>query len=290
MVRARSAKMIPMALRAMTWNLWWRFGSFELRQRAILRTIRTVDPDVICLQETWTDDAASGQADLIAAELGFHAAREANGPADGHGFGNAVLARWPIVRQACEQLPDEHGEPGHRDVVLAVVDTPYGPWPFGSTHLDHRFDRSATRRRQATRLLELAADWRGDPERDLPVIVGADLNAVPDADEVRLLTGRRPGVGGIVLSDAWEQARPGADGATWRAANPYSADSAWPNRRLDYLLVSWPRPKPVGNPRRAWLAGTRPVDVGGEAVWPSDHAAVVAEFVTPPDRARPEPG
>jgi len=38
--------------------------------------------------------------------------------------------------------------------------------------------------------------------------------------------------------------------------------------------VSWPRPKPLGNPRRAWLAGVDPVD----GVWPSDHAAVVVDL------------
>jgi hypothetical protein len=63
---------------------------------------------------------------------------------------------------------------------------------------------------------------------------------------------------------------------TWSSENPHVAWSAWPNRRLDYLLVSWPRPRPAGNPLRCWLAGTKPV--GG--VQPSDHYAVVADFET----------
>jgi hypothetical protein len=92
-------------------------------------------------------------------------------------------------------------------------------------------------------------------------------------------------VAGIVFTDVWEQAGghgAGVDpGHTWRAANPHTADSAWPNRRLDYLLVSWPRPKPVGNPIEAWTVGTDAIEVDGRPVWPSDHAAVVADFVTP---------
>jgi endonuclease/exonuclease/phosphatase family metal-dependent hydrolase len=119
-----------------------------------------------------------------------------------------------------------------------------------------------------------------DPAIELPPIVGADLNAVPDSDEVRMLTGRRPGVPGIVFSDAWEQAGKG-DGTTWRRDNPYCADSAWPNRRLDYVLIGWPRPKPTGNPIDARLVADGPVKVGGERIWASDHAAVVAELVTP---------
>ena len=68
-----------------------------------------------------------------------------------------------------------------------------------------------------------------------------------------------------------------ARGHTWATANPYLADGAMPNRRLDYLLVSWPRPRPAGNPVRCWLAGTEAVD----GVQPTDHYAVVADLVAP---------
>jgi len=45
--------------------------------------------------------------------------------------------------------------------------------------------------------------------------------------------------------------------------------------------VSWPRPKPVGNPISAQIVGADPVDVDGSAVWPSDHAAIVVDISTP---------
>ena len=81
------------------------------------------------------------------------------------------------------------------------------------------------------------------------------------------------------MSDAWEQVGEGP-GWTWRRENPHVTDSAWPNRRLDYVLVSWPRPKPVGNSSIARLVGTEPVDVDGEPVWASDHAGVVVDLLT----------
>ena len=274
-----AAIMTPMALRVMTWNLWWRFGPFELRRPAIVEVIRAADPDVVCLQEVWSDGSAD-EADRIAAATGMTAVRTTPMLYNGQSFGNAVLSRWPAELIADEPLPRADGTPGHRRVVAAAVDTPWGRWPFTSTHLDHRFDASADRHRQVLHLMERAVGWRGDPERDLPLVLGADLNAVADSDEVRTLTGRRPGVAGIVFSDAWEQVGSGA-GHTWRRANPYSEDSAWPDRRLDYVLVSWPRPKPTGNPVRAWIVGDGPIAVDGEEVWPSDHAAVVAELVTP---------
>lgn len=272
-----------MTLRVMTWNLWWRFGDWELRRHAIVETIRTVNPDVLCLQEVWAQTGgadAAGMASMLGDELGYHATSSTPIGRSDVGFTNAVLSRWPSDLLHDEALPRLDGSAGHRRVVAASIATPWGRWPVASTHFDHRFDDSASRQAQSRRLMELADGWRGDPTTDLPVIVGADLNAVPDSAEVRTLTGREPGVDGIVFSDSWEQVGEGP-GATWRRENPYSAESAWPNRRIDYVLVSWPRPKPVGNPLAAALVGVDPVDVDGAPVWASDHAAVVVDIVTP---------
>jgi endonuclease/exonuclease/phosphatase family metal-dependent hydrolase len=266
-------------LRVMTWNLWWRFGDWEQRERAILEVVRSVDPDVLCLQEAWADPDGNGPANRLAEEFGRHAVSSTRIGRHDVGFTNAVVSRWPLTPLADEALPRTDGSPGHRRIVAGIAATPWGPWTVASTHLDHRFDDGALREVQARRVLELAASWRSDPASDLPPIVGADLNAVPDSDEVRMLTGRRPGVDGIVFSDAWEQVGEG-HGATWRRDNPYCADSAWPNRRLDYVLVGWPRPKPVGNPLAARLVAEGPVDVDGERIWASDHAAVVVDLAT----------
>lgn len=269
------------SMRVMTWNLWWHFGDHDARWPGIVDTIRSVDPDVLCLQEVWSDESGADDADRLATEFGMHVARTDPVFWNGQSFGNAVLSRWPVERLTDERLPRADGDISHRRVVAARVTTPWGPWPSASTHLDHRFDASADRTAQLRHVMELALDWRGEPDTDLPVIVGADLNALPDSDEIRMLTGRSAGVPGIVFSDAWEQTADDPDnptGATWLRANPASRDSAWPDRRLDYVLVSWPRPKPVGNPIRTWTVG-RPDS--NDDVWPSDHLAVVTDLVTP---------
>ena len=266
----------------MTWNLWWRFGAWESRLRAIESVIRAEDPDVLCLQEVWSADGTSS-AQLLAEVLGMHAALtddafpEQRAASGRPGFHNAILSRWPLDEIASHALPRRDGTPGHRRALTSSVRTPFGPWPVVSTHLDHRFDDSEARQRQCEAVLRLVAGVRGEPDTALPTIVGGDLNAVPDSDEVRLLTGRRAGpVRNLVLTDCWELVGEGG-GATWRHDNPYQASTAWPNRRLDYVFVSWPRPKPIGNPTRAWLAGLTAID----GVHPSDHAAVVVELVTP---------
>ena len=65
---------------------------------------------------------------------------------------------------------------------------------------------------------------------------------------------------------------------TYTERNPYVNHSAWPERRLDYVMVGWPRPRPAGNPASVALFGLEPVD----EVIPSDHWGVVAELHTPP--------
>ena len=87
--------LIDTTMRVMTWNIWFRFGPWEQRQPAVIETLRRVDADVIALQEVWADDDVR-QIDLLAAELGMHAAYDSRLVLDDFRFGNAVLSRWPI--------------------------------------------------------------------------------------------------------------------------------------------------------------------------------------------------
>ena len=43
-------------MRVATWNIWWRFGPWEQRAPGIEATLRSIDADIVCLQETWTLD------------------------------------------------------------------------------------------------------------------------------------------------------------------------------------------------------------------------------------------
>ena len=254
-----------------TWNLWWRFGPWEERQGAIAATLRALDPDVVACQEVWAQGGRS-QAEVLGADLGLHSAYASLHEAEGVGFGNAVLSRWPVVGSEHRPLPST-GERAYRNVLHAEVAGPRGPLHLFTTHLDHQFDRSAVRQRQAAEVCRFVAERRG-PEDGFPPLLTGDLNAEPASDEVRSLTGRAAvAVPGLVFQDAWELAGEG-DGATWSGANPYQAEALWPGRRLDYVLVGWPRPSTLGRVRAARLAGVEPV--GG--VQPSDHYAVVADL------------
>jgi endonuclease/exonuclease/phosphatase family metal-dependent hydrolase len=262
-------------VRVLSWNLWWRFGDYQARQEPIAKTLADSNADIICVQEVWAKEGHRDQAAWLAERLGMHHVRHDTAQRDGLSFANAVLSRWPISASESHPLPGTNARPSHRHVIHAEIDSPRGPVHVFSTHLDQRFDNSALRQEQLRMICALMARVERNPETDFPLVLAGDLNAVPDSDEIRTLTGRRPPYEpGMVLTDAWEVAgQPTGDpGWTWRADNPLLAEAQWPNRRLDYILTSWPRRSGQGTPIEVRLIGSEPVD----GVMPSDHAGVLA--------------
>jgi endonuclease/exonuclease/phosphatase family metal-dependent hydrolase len=268
----------PGSWRVATWNLWWHFGTEpDARLHAIESTLRRLDADVVCLQEVYSDRTGVDDARHLAARLGHQVLRTADDPHSESDLGNALLSRWPITKRGEQPLPDVRGQVGQRRALWGLLSAPFGDLPVICTHLSYRFDESDVRQAQVRAVAELAAGLRSDPLAAPPVVLCGDLNAVPDSDEVRLLTGRStPAVAGLVFNDCWPQVRDDP-GHTWVRRNPHLADSVWPERRLDYVLVSWPRPAPLGNPAQAFLIGDGPTD----GVWPSDHLGVVVDLRSP---------
>lgn len=260
-------------LRVVTWNLWWRFGPWQEREASIVATLRDLDPDLVALQEVW-DDGAENQAARLGAALGMDHAYSSRLELDGVAFGNAVLSRWPITDHEWRPLPDVDGAEERRTVLRADVDGPRGPLQVFSTHLSWRPDHSAVRVAQAGAVARFVAE---SGPRSFPPVVCGDLNATPDADELRLLTGRTaPLDPGGVFVDAWEAAGQGP-GITWDRENPHVALGFLPPRRIDYVLVGWPGPRsgPEGRVLACSVEGTRPTAVGPV---PSDHYAVRADL------------
>lgn len=259
------------SLRVATWNLWWRHGDVAERAPAILEAIRAVDPDIIGLQEVCSLDP--DQPQWLRDELGIEVVAAPGGEDDRFTITNAIASRWPIVASDWRYL-DVGDMPKHRTVLWAQVDGPAGPIDVYTAHLSHGFDQSALRQRQLGEIATWVAEQRRADGSGFPPILLGDLNAVPDSDEIRQLTGRAaPPVPGLVFSDAWELAGRG-DGVTYSESNPYVDESAWPERRLDYVLVGWPRRRPSGNPLSARLFGVEP----HRGVVGSDHYGVVVDL------------
>lgn len=258
-------------LRVCSWNLWGRWGPWEQRQEPIRKTLSAIGADVMGLQEVWAEDEKT-QAGVLAESFGFHSAYASRLPFPDFHLGIGILSRWPIV--GCEErdLPHE-GEPDERRLVLrADIDGPRGPIQVFTTHLNWRFDHSHVRQAQIETIARFISE---SPDRTYPPILCGDLNATPDSDEIRMLTGRtRVPVSGLVFHDAWEVAGDGSPGITWDNANPYAVRDLEPDRRIDYVMAGWPKEGAAGQVVGAEVAANAPVD----GIWPSDHAAIVADL------------
>jgi endonuclease/exonuclease/phosphatase family metal-dependent hydrolase len=262
-------------LRVLTWNLWWQFGPWRQREPAIVETIRRLDPDVVGLQEVWRTGegaGADGSSLRIARALGLHEVYESRVDFDGVAFGNAVLSRWPIAGHEAVALPAPDTKQEFRTILRADIDGPGGPIQLFTTHLNWRLDESAVRQDQARELVEFVAR---SPARTYPAVICGDFNADPDADEIRMLTGKAAGpVDRYVFHDAWAVAGDGGPGSTWSNRNPYARLDLEPDRRIDYVFAGWPKQGGAGNIVSAQVVGDAPV----EGVHPSDHYGVLAEL------------
>jgi endonuclease/exonuclease/phosphatase family metal-dependent hydrolase len=260
----------------LTWNLWWRFGPWAARQPAIAATLARLAPDVVCLQEVWAAPDGGRQAEQLAAALGGYHVAEAVGVgfefAD-QSLGNAVLSRWPIRAVEQRRLPAPAGLDELRVMLRADIDGPRGPLEVFTTHLNFRLDQSDVRQTQVRALCEFIAETAD--ARTFPPVLCGDFNAEPGADEIRMLTGLAAvPVPKLVFLDAWQAAGDGGPGHTWRNANPFAAVDCEPDRRIDYVLVGYPRDHGCGQIVTARREGLEPVD----GVHPSDHCAVYAEL------------
>jgi endonuclease/exonuclease/phosphatase family metal-dependent hydrolase len=269
-------------MRVLTWNLWWQFGPWQQRQPAIVDELASIDADLVLLQEVWATSEAD-QVEQLGSATGLEVARARGAGGEPLPFGNAVLSRWPIVPVETLALPARSGERSHRHALACLVDAPAGPLLVVVTHLAWEYDQSRLRCQQLAEVVSLVDRHRSDDPELPPAILGGDLNAVPDSDEIRRLTGLgEPYVPGLVFTDCWAAVGQGP-GYTWSRGNPHAADALWPRRRIDYLFVSWPRSRPLGNPVSADLVGVQP----RRGVVPSDHYGVVVEL---DDRSEGEEG
>lgn len=137
---------------------------------AVAATLRSLDADLIGLQEVDAGVARSGgidQAATIARALDRVHAFAASFALDGGDYGLAALSRWPIREAHTHALPSI-GEA--RSLLVATVDAPDGTVHFAVTHLG--LDPSE-RTEQVGAIVELLAD--------LPrVILVGDFNAGHD--------------------------------------------------------------------------------------------------------------
>ena len=263
-------------VRAMTWNIWWRFGPrWTERQPGLVATIRRFDPDVLALQEVWGDQHTS-QAEQIADALGGHAAyAEPSYPAvpdpprdpddEGVTLGVGLVSRWPITARRVEPLPARHRSWSPLALVV-TIDHPCGPLHVVASCLEHSIPYSDDRLAQAALLAELAT--RPELDGPCPVLVLGDLNAASDSAVLRPLRD--------VLVDAWSAGGGDPGAVTLPSSHPSAPLEAGPelvDQRIDHIFFR------AGQEDQQVLVES--TALGGDAVdgvFPSDHRAVVCDF------------
>lgn len=274
-----------MPIRVATWNVWWRFGNWTARRPTIAATVRTADPDILCLQEAWAVEGST-----IADDLGFEHRLWAPSPRsqrwqrrlgdDSIEIGELILSRWPITASAIAELPDHEDDEG-RLAALAQIATPDGPVIAVTTHLASPAHLSALRCAQVEAIWRFIADHDALERRCL--VLTGDFNAEPDSDEIRRLCGHKtePVIGKRILLDAWLWATPDLGiGNTWSRENGYIAATGSPSARIDYLFVEATMGIRVTEVARF---GVQPID----GVWPSDHFGVRMNLTIPDVKSRP---
>jgi endonuclease/exonuclease/phosphatase family metal-dependent hydrolase len=222
----------------------------------IAESIRAVDPDLVALQEVdvhWAErskfeDQAAALGEQLRMQVRFariYQLASARPALPAREYGVALLSRHPIASWANhaltrlstqQQAPVPEPMPGFLEAHVQLQGSTIRVF---NTHLDYRPDPSV-RRQQVSEMLAIIGD------ANLPTLLLGDLNAQPDASELRPLLQR--------LRDAWPaEAGPGH---TYPAAEPV--------RRIDYVLIS---------EHFRVQAARVPVTVA------SDHRPVVVELV-----------
>ena len=267
----------------MTLNAWCRQGPWPERLEEIGVWIDSVDPDVVLLQEVVGLADGTTTAEEIAGATGstwFGAFAGTSMPDvlrtddDEALWGVAVLSRWPIDRRTVVALPraGRHDSPPALHVRTGGIDVL-------SVHLAASPLAGLGRQAQVL-VLDDAVRELADPESPLPPIVGGDMNADPDSDEVRFLCGLTALDGRTTsYQEAWRAAGPDEPGWTLTPANPHAATLNIGGRRIDHLFVGDPFLRPAGSGRV--LAAALCCHQALTGTFASDHFGVVAEIGWP---------
>ena len=243
------------SLTVLTLNIWHNQDDWPRRRELILDRLRTLQPDVVCLQEVLQNPELPNQAKTLAARLGYEftfASVDSVGAAKR--YGNAILTRHPILTENAKALQPKDDYRVATHVRLQLDERPVNVY---STHLHYSGNRKGTevRSTQIRDLLAFIEATRGDA----PVIVAGDFNTPPGATELDLL---RP-----LLKDAFAAVYPERANNRPTTLNPHAGHTP---RFIDYIFYS-----AALKPTAAEVLFDEPV---ADSTWASDHFGVLSRF------------
>jgi len=238
-------------------NLWHDQRDWPRRMARIVREMRAIAPDVICLQEVLQHEKLPNQALALADSLGMRAHFTSVDPVgSAKRYGNAILTRHPVLatgERALLPLDD------YRTVAHARISFAGREIDVYDTHLHHTPEGSAIRTAQIRDLLAFVDSTRGRGG----LVLAGDFNCRPTTPELGLLAPD--------YVNAFSMLHPRASALEAATFNPHFSPGPG---QIDHVFV----------PRRGRVRLT-PVasevlfrDPGPDSVWASDHFGVLARL------------
>ena len=253
-------------LTVVTLNLWHDQHDWPKRLERIVRELRAIRPDVLCLQEVLQHEGLPNQAETIADSLGCHVQFASVDPVGApKRYGNAVLTPHRVIASRTVNL-----EPANDYRVAAMVRFEWNGRAIDaySTHLHHTPEGGAIR---ATQIRHLLA-WVDSTHGEGPIVLAGDFNAELGTPEMKLVAAR--------YEDVFRAVHPKA---TRDEAVTFNKRFGPDPGVIDHIFVGAGTSRSGG--RRL---GMRPISsevlfrsVGADSVWASDHYGVMARFRAP---------
>jgi endonuclease/exonuclease/phosphatase family metal-dependent hydrolase len=257
-------------LRILTLNTWKNDGDYPARLAAMIEGLRALAPDLVLLQEVFRVSEAGAEADTartlgdaLGLAMVYAPARAKARPWQGRSVpsesGLALLVRGEILAHHPLQLPSTP-EGGERIALLARAVVRGRTVTAACVHLSHLRGDDDGRRAQLDRVL---ADPTWLAQADLRVL-GGDFNATRESAACRHLASHPT----LNLTEAF---------AALACPPPTHPLPQVPGRgrAIDLLYSLSPRQlETAPAPQRAGIG----LDSPSGNFWPSDHAAVWADY------------
>lgn len=176
-------------VRAATLNIWVRHGNWPARRNLLIDGLRRLEPDVVALQETISEDGYDQAAEVLGSD--YRIVHQSVGLI-GDGNGIAIASRWPVgeVREPELHLTERTSDfPCGTIIAEILAPEPFGPFWFvnhlPNWQLSFEYEREIQTVAVARVIEGLLA------RQDRRVIVAGDLDAEPDAASIRFWTGKQ---------------------------------------------------------------------------------------------------
>ncbi|GEM_PF-1940236 len=235
--------------KVLTLNTWGIHGP-TARRAVLLAAIRSLDPDILCLQEVTDGDlleSLSYPTQLYAPTSWL-----------------ALLSRFPVTaQQRLTYQAVSSLEPYRREALVAKLQIGSSDLWVANTHLAWQAGDETTRLAQVEELLQFVAPL-GDR-----LLLGGDLNTPPETVPIQKIL--KAG-----FQDLFSSLHPGDSGITWDNRNPFiqSHSVKFPDRRIDYLFL-WKNAGQWFTPAKCEVVCQTP---NPEDFFPSDHYGVLVSL------------